>query len=189
MAIVNQKRTCWCSLDFWNALSWIFKLTFKFYFLFVKPHVTFLREWAVDAIWHVRTLYLQGWICRTAFNWPALACLNSQTPAGQAPAHVSGYMFLPLGFARLEHKDSDCYPISSSHTLLPIALGGLVTMESTICSLPAGMWLSLLGWELGEAGSVCCVKWSAMDWVNGRLDLTHEKNKWREFYFLTICDF
>lgn len=25
-------------------------------------------------------------------------------------------------------------------------------MESTICSLPAGMWLSLLGWELGEAG-------------------------------------
>lgn len=88
-------------------------------------------------------------------------------------------MLLPLGFARLEHKDSDCYPISCSHTLLPIALGGLVTMESTICSLPAGMWLSLLGWELG---SVCCVKLSAMDWVNGKLDLTLWKNKWREFY-------
>lgn len=108
-----------------------------------------------------------------------MPCLNSQTPARQALAHVSGYMLLPLGFARLEHKDSDCYPISCSHTLLPIALGGLVTMESTICSLPAGMWLSLLGWELG---SVCCVKLSAMDWVNAKLDLARWKNKWREFY-------
>lgn len=53
-------------------------------------------------------------------------------------------------------------------------------MESTICSLPAGMWLSLLGWELG---SVCWVKWSAMDRVRGRLGLAHGKNKWREFYF------
>lgn len=93
------------------------------------------------------------------------------------------YMFPPLGFAKLEHKDGDCYPISSSHTLLPIALGGLVTMESTICSLPAGMWLSLLGWELGKEGSLCCVRLSAMDWVNGRLELARWRNKWREFCF------
>lgn len=89
-----------------------------------------------------------------------MPCLNSQTPARQAPAHVSGYMFLPLGFARLEHKDSNCYPISSSHTILPIALGGLVTMESTICSLPVGMWLSLLGWELGA-----CAVWNYLQWT------------------------
>lgn len=61
---------------------------------------------------------------------------------------------------------SDCYQISSSHTLLPIALGGLVTMESTICSLPTGMWLSVLCWELGKAGGVCAacnyLQWSVL---------------------------
>lgn len=65
---------------------------------------------------------------------------------------MSGYMFFFLGFVRLEYKDSDCYLISSSYIFLLIVLWGLVIMEFIICLFLVGMWLFLLGWELGEVG-------------------------------------
>lgn len=83
---------------------------------------------------------------------------------GKLRACEWGYMLLPLGFARLEHKDSDCYPISSSHTLLPIALGGLVTMESTICSLPPQNVIILAGLGTGGSRGVRAL-WNYLQWI------------------------
>lgn len=45
----STERTCWYSLDFWNVLSWIFKFTFKFYFLFVK--LSLMWPFSVNEQW------------------------------------------------------------------------------------------------------------------------------------------
>lgn len=174
--------TCWCNLLFYSMLSWLCKWTFKFSVCAVT--VCDLWSWVSSmALWNIRTLSWRGSICRNLLI--GLHCLVyiAKHLLSKPCEWLCCCWLLQFSFAGWEHKDCDCYPRSLSHTLLPIALGGLVTMESTICSLPAaGMWLSLLGWEHRVSRGARVVS----DYLQctGLLGFhsAHCKNKWRELF-------